>query len=369
MIRQEYIQRLRRYGYTEREARFLYLVATHSGYFTQRQFLRYAAVEKGGLGTRLIAKARTLDHIRSAQFGWHSLIHNIYGRRFYEAVEKDNIRNRRRLSPDLVRTRLLILDFVLARPDLEYLETEHEKVQYFRSCLKLSLSLLPCRIYKAAKDNTETRRYFVDRCPIFLDRQGSSETPVFVYCDHGDRTLLSFVSYLETYKPLLRSLAAFRLIYATPNPKKFRRAQSLFARRINSRARIDLAHLQQYFAIRSLWESGQTAALGRPDRDLLRQGDEQYRDPFLEEIYRKWSANQLSATELFGLLNANFTVGKPAFETHLLPDSYDILDHVSVAKRRDRSGTIAPNAGSGLGSTFPTSAQNSQLQRNTGTNA
>jgi hypothetical protein len=369
MIGQNYIERIRRYGYTETEARFLYLAATHSGYFTQQQFLRYAAVEKGGLGSRLIAKAHALSHIRSAQFGLHTMIHNIYGRRLYEDIAKDNIRNRRHLSPDLVRTRLLILDFVLAHPELEYLETEHEKVQYFHSHLKLSLSILPCRIYKGAKDNTETCRYFVDRCSVFLDRQKSTETPVFVYCDHGDRSLLSFVSYLESYESLLRSLTAFRLIYATANPKKCQRAQALFTRRIASQAPIDVAHLQRYFAIRRLWESGQTALLTRADRDLLRQGDEQYLDAFLQEIYRKWSVNKLSVTQLYGLLNANFTAGKQAFETYLLPDSYDILDHISVAKRRDRSGTIAPNAGSGLGSTFATSTQSSQVQRNTGTNA
>lgn len=369
MIRQDYIERITQYGYTTTEAHFLYLAATHSGYFTQQQFLRYAAVEKGGLGSRLIAKARALRHIRSAQFGLHTMIHNIYGRRFYEAIAKDNIRNRRHLSPDLVRTRLLILDFVLARPDLEYLETEHEKVQYFHSNLKLSLSLLPCRIYKGAKDGTETSRYFVDRCPIFLDRQELSETPVFVYCDHADRSLLAFVSYLGKYEPLLRNLPLFKLIYVTPNPKKFLRAQGLFTRRIASQNRIDMAHLEQYFAVRHLWERGQTAALTRGDRDLLRQGDEQYRDAFLEEIYRRWSMDQLSASQLHALVNAHSRGGTQAFETHLLPASYDILDHVSVATRRDRSGTIAPNGGSGLGSTFATSAKSSQVQRNTDTNA
>lgn len=368
MIRQEYIEQVRRYGYTETEARFLYLAATHSGYFTQQQFLRYAAVQKGGLGSRLLAKARTLSHIRSAQFGLHTMIHNIYGRRFYEAIAKDNIRNRRHLSPDLVRTRLLILDFVLARPDLEYLETEHQKTHYFHTRLKLSLSLLPCRIYKGARHGTETRRYFVDRCPIFLDQHEPSETPVFVYCDHSEPSLLGFVSYLESYKSLLRSLHGFRLIYASPNPKKNQRAKSFFTRRIAHATRIDVAQLARYFAVRSLWESGQTAALSRTDRDLLRKGDEQYRGALLEEIYRKWSVNHLSEAELHALLNANFSAEKQAFETHLLPDSYDILDHISVAKRRDRGGTIAPNAGSGLGSTFATSTQNGQVQRNTGTN-
>lgn len=369
MIRQEYLEQVRRFGYTATEAPFLYLAATHSGYFTQQQFLRYAAVGKGGLGSRLIAKGSALGQIRSTQFGLHTMIHNIYGRRFYEAIAKDNIRNRRRLSPELIRSRLLILDFILAHPEQEYLETEHEKVQYFHSQLKLHVALLPVRIYKGAKDETETHRYFVDRCPIFLEPHGASEIPVFVYCDDGGSSLLAFISYLESYKPLLQSLATFRLIYASPNAKKFSRAQDLFTRRIARSTCIDIAHLQRYFTIRSFWESGQTASLTREDRDILRQGDEHYRDAFLEKIYRQWSASKLSATELPSFLNRDFKAGEKAFETYLLPNYYDILDHISVAKRRNRSGTIAPNSGSGRGSTFTAVPKNHQVQRNTGTNA
>jgi hypothetical protein len=40
-IQQEHLTAIKSFGYTEREARFLYMVAVHSGYFTQahlRQF-------------------------------------------------------------------------------------------------------------------------------------------------------------------------------------------------------------------------------------------------------------------------------------------------------------------------------------------
>jgi hypothetical protein len=37
-IPNEYIEAIRTFGYTEPEATFLYIVAIHSGYFTQRQF-------------------------------------------------------------------------------------------------------------------------------------------------------------------------------------------------------------------------------------------------------------------------------------------------------------------------------------------
>ena len=115
-IRGEYVEAIERYGYTPTEARFLYLVATHSGYFTQQQFFRFAGVQRGGMGTRLTAKAMQHGHIRTARLARHTLIYNLFSRPFYESIEKDNLRNRRRLSDELIRTRLLILDFVLAHP-------------------------------------------------------------------------------------------------------------------------------------------------------------------------------------------------------------------------------------------------------------
>ena len=47
----------------------------------------------------------------------------------------------------LVRTRVFILDFVLANLDNQYLETEAAKVSYFHEKLRLSLAILPCRRY------------------------------------------------------------------------------------------------------------------------------------------------------------------------------------------------------------------------------
>ena len=41
-----YIERIRALGYTEDEARFLYIVANHSGYFVPSQFLVFT----GGWG-------------------------------------------------------------------------------------------------------------------------------------------------------------------------------------------------------------------------------------------------------------------------------------------------------------------------------
>src|SRR5216683_1242203 len=51
------------FGYTDAEARFLYLVATHSGYFTVRQFLDFAQAKSGKRNARLVEKLFSLLRI------------------------------------------------------------------------------------------------------------------------------------------------------------------------------------------------------------------------------------------------------------------------------------------------------------------
>jgi hypothetical protein len=53
-IQESQLVPLRAFGYTEAEARFLYLVATHPGYFTVRQFLDFAKAKSGKRNARLV---------------------------------------------------------------------------------------------------------------------------------------------------------------------------------------------------------------------------------------------------------------------------------------------------------------------------
>ena len=162
-IRPEHLDALRHLGYTDTVASFLYLVATHSGYFTPREFLAFAHVRKGGLASRLIAKALECKHLRVAEGAYHTDVYNLCSRRLYSAIDRENLRNQRHHSKELIQTRLLILDFVLADPDESYLETKAEKVGYSHV-----LSCLPDRVYKRIRSNSVTKRYFVDPFPVLL---------------------------------------------------------------------------------------------------------------------------------------------------------------------------------------------------------
>jgi len=71
------INALSTFGYTEREAEFLYMVATFSGFFVQRQFASYLGINGRGPITDLITKALQKEHVREyrAENGSRKMYH------------------------------------------------------------------------------------------------------------------------------------------------------------------------------------------------------------------------------------------------------------------------------------------------------
>jgi hypothetical protein len=329
----EHIAAIRRLGYNETEAAFLYLVATHSGYFTRSQFLRYTQQNKGCLVHRFTTKTLTQGHATAKEYGYQTLIFHLFSRQIYGAIDKDNLRNRRQLSNELIRTRLLILDFVLCDPNHQYLETEADKVQYFNRELRIPLTLIPCRTYKSRKSGSQTDRYFVDRFPIFLTNE-PLPMPTFVYCDSDLPGLFGYLTHVRNYEQLLRRLHRFNLVYASPDSAKFRRAQSFFSRTFDSTSPMDTAPLARYFDIRRLGESRKTECLTRTDRDLLRDGDKRFQGALFESLYQKWSAGTVSQSDLELHFGDSRSSKKTGFSTHLLPDNYDIFRGANSAPLR-----------------------------------
>src|ERR1700752_5342221 len=140
-ISQEQLANLLDFGYTEAEARFLYLVATHSGYFTVRQFLDFAKAKSGKRNARLVEKLFRLGHASAQRYTRRSLIYHLCSRQLYSAIGKDYLRNRREHELTHIKARLLALDFILMHPNEEYFETMEAKRRYFVERFHVSESL------------------------------------------------------------------------------------------------------------------------------------------------------------------------------------------------------------------------------------
>lgn len=327
--RPEYLAALCDLGYREQEARFLCLTATHSGYFTRRQFLRFTHQTKGCLVHRFTTKLMAQNHARATQYGKKTYVFKLTSRKIYDAIGKQNLRDHRSHTADFIRSRLLILDFILAHSEHQYLETEVEKFTFFREQIPVLPSVLPGQTSGPEDLDPTLKRYCTGRFPIFLspsnDGESTCPVPTFVYAHSANHGLAWFVSYLERNKIFLRLFAAFNLIYASPSRWNLDRAPQVFTSVFRDADHPDPKNLTAYFQIRRLWETGKTGSLTRADRDLLRDGDKRYRVEPLESAYQKWFAAGLPELDLEALLGPSVVRQEVGFHTYLLPENHDFL--------------------------------------------
>jgi hypothetical protein len=91
------------FGYTEDEARFLYLVATHSGCFTCQQFVRFIQGKPGKRSQSLVRKLVEKGHASARPCLRNGKVYHLFARNLYEAIGKDNVRFRRKHSTEYIR--------------------------------------------------------------------------------------------------------------------------------------------------------------------------------------------------------------------------------------------------------------------------
>jgi hypothetical protein len=187
-------------GTQKGEARFLYIVAVHSGYFTLGQFRAFTKTAYGKRPTSFAQKVIKQGHASVRDYMRRGSIFHLFSRTLYGHIDKDSLRNRKRHSFDFMRARLVLLDFILSNLELNYFETEQEKVCFFCNDLAIPKESLPAKVYEGGTDGKPTLRYFVDKFPLFLASPFSGAPPVVTF------------SYVNPVKPHPTSSLILRLI-------------------------------------------------------------------------------------------------------------------------------------------------------------
>jgi hypothetical protein len=123
--------------------------------------------------------------------------------------------------------------------------------------------------------------------------------------------------------------SGFNFVYAAPSPAKFHRAEQFFRSTFEETSTANVRSLARYFRVRRLWDENKHSLLTRADRDLLRYGNQRYRDGFSESVYQKWAAGGTEEQALEALLGVHQAAPKWRFRTHLLPRDYDIFESES----------------------------------------
>jgi hypothetical protein len=286
------INALTTFGYTERESEFLYMVATFSGFFVQRQFASYLGISGRGPVTDLIAKALQKEHAHEyrAEHGSRKMYH-LFSHALYSAIGKENSRNRkvgRYGLLDKPSIRILTLDFVLSHPHERYLEEEADKVEYLTNHENISLDVIPSHTF-VGKNGSQTRRHFIERFPIFV--ADSANAPVaFTYIEDEIRSLQTFGSFLQRYRPLLQaSQGRFKLIFASDSALNFPSVERLF-RQVFSPVpqQKQLRQLSRFFWLRKMAEEKRFKELAHRDLVEWQQGVKRYAAAEYQSQYEIW---------------------------------------------------------------------------------
>jgi hypothetical protein len=313
---------LRRFGYTPREAGFLMLAGLQSGYFLRSQFNAHIERECGALGQRFIDRALRLGHIRVLPGFGNQRLYHVCARAVYQNIGEPDNRNRRLHAPETVRQRLMMLDYVLARPGEHWLLS--------RAARRESVSRLVLQ-NSIDVDSRLADELPADRQPISLDAAGGMQLG---FVDEGLSGFSKWERFLRRRRPLLRTADAATVTYATCSAVRFRNAETVFRKMVGEHAGsggVDRGRLKGYFTDRRLFEERRFESFDKTRLDRLREDQRTFAGEVFEDLYRHWRRDGDAAL-------AGCVATTARFETQLLPSAYTWLAPIRFQERRVHRG-------------------------------
>jgi hypothetical protein len=174
---------LARFGFTDRQARFLVQVLLHSGVFVERQFCQFAGIAHGQKSadflTKLVSR-RYATPITTGALHRGRLFHLHY-KPLWAAIGEPDSRFRKPAPLGRLIERVMLLDAVLADRDLVWLGPSTDKLRFFASecneAGRLRQDEYPHICF--GEGPAKVARYFPDKLPIGAKPYGSPH--VFLY--------------------------------------------------------------------------------------------------------------------------------------------------------------------------------------------
>lgn len=262
-------------------------------------------------------------------------IYHLFSRTVYGQIEKDNLRNRRLHSFDFICKRLVLLDFILANQELDYFETEQDKVHFFCEKLGVAKEYLPAKIYEGSPGSLPTVRYFVDKFPLFFSPPSLGVPPVVTlsFVDAGVGTISNFLTHLHTYQSLFSRLERFRFLYIAAKDADFQRAEEGFRTLVKRPIESDVSDdIVRYFEIRKKWENHEYVVPKTKDFEFLNEARRRFQGEPFDDLYARWLRGEAIEPEL----RTGFARQAP--QRAILFDTFLVKNHRSPILERERNG-------------------------------
>ncbi len=315
------IQTIAKRGFTERQARFLVLVARHSGVCVMRQYSTFAGIVFGQKTRKFFAnlvRARLVSTYDCA----HSLgrVYHISHRAIYDAIGEPDSRLRRPPSVPRALERLMLLDAILQNPDSIWMSSAAEKIDYLSS-RGIAIENAPRLVIRHGVQRQA--RYFPDRLPIGVHPSGHV---VFVYL-HSDPTRDEFRDFLQRHAPLLGNLPTWTIRIVVP-ARLESAAQDLlkvaWGQLASPLKDPILTELRWYFDHRA----GGLAGLSEPaDRRRFERCERAFATDRYTVLYRRWrqDGERVLTTASSPIVGQAMESGAAEIEPLVLPHAYSHL--------------------------------------------
>ena len=217
---------LMRFGFSERHARFLAHVLVFSGVFLERQYRAFTGVTHGQKTHDFLAKLIAEGYATRLTPGalHRGCLYLVQYKPLYEAIGEPNKRHRKPASLGRLVERLMLLDAVLADARHGWLGTERDKLTYFDELLehRLRRHWYPHLTFGADPDTTT--RYFPDKLPIGVPRDGGPRH-VFLYLVTREAPT-DFRVFLLRHADLLKAVDEWTIRVLLP--RRFRKAAAVY---------------------------------------------------------------------------------------------------------------------------------------------
>ena len=285
---------LMRFGFTERQARFLAHVLIFSGVFIERQYRAFTGLAHGQKTHDFLEKLIAHGYATAITPGalHRGRLYHVQFKPLYEAIGEPNNRHRKVASLGRFVERLMLLDAVLADRRYGWLGTEQDKRTYFREALEKDLpdSWYPHLTFGEGAE--KTTRFFPDKLPIGVPLK-EAWRHVFLYLATRE-VPNDFRVFLIRHADLLTSVDEWTIRVLLP--RRFRRAASLYRYAVRDAFMMPLTpgeteELDWYFRARQ----GEVVC-PHPDPDLdMPTAARKFAAARFEALYRMWQQRGVQA--------------------------------------------------------------------------
>jgi hypothetical protein len=307
------IDHLKGFGYAEREAAFLYMVAIHSGYFLRRHFNQFVARERGAIATHFLRHATKLGHLEEMPCGDGRIIYHLANKKIYAMAGNADSQARRIKSSSEILRRLIALDYVMDHLAHEhFLESGDERAQF----------LSQLKIPSAAMEDADA---FGRMVPTSLTAESEEQIVRLAFLDEGQRSTAMFVRFLRTHSALLRALSHAEVVFVSLTPLLFSAARHVFDRHMplknstHSACPLGVEHLIEWLDVRQRFREG-SCSITPEEHRLLQEGECIYHAPVHAGLVASWSNGAMNAEKVRKLFGAE--EHRVSFVTELIETNY-----------------------------------------------